>query len=146
MRKLMIWHFLLKHVKENCAGYSVTLSHWNSKWITTFAKISSNMQTQKRIAVIECDFNSFKLKLDNFIFNNVIECIESNSTIMAQSCVLMSEKKCSKQFTTNQGLGGHQNYHIIKKNKQKKKQPLHILAPFPPFSTTHLQHSNPIIS
>ena len=54
-------------------------------------------------------------------------------------------RKCSKQFSTRQGLGGHQNSHIIKKNKQKKKpttdlrsfsaqQPLRA-----PLSTTQLQ-------
>ena len=35
------------------------------------------------------NFNSLELELDNYIIDNVIECIESNSTIMAQSCVLM---------------------------------------------------------
>ena len=59
---------------------------------------------------------------------------------------MYSCRNCSKQFSTKQGLGGHQNSHIIKKNKQKKKQPLCILAPRPPFSTTHLQHSPPIIA
>lgn len=54
-------------------------------------------------------------------------------------------RKCSKQFSTKQGLGGHQNSHIIKKKKQKKK-PTTNLRSFsahqplrPPLSTTDLQ-------
>ena len=90
MSKLMLWHLLLKHVKENGTRYSVTLTHWNSRWITASAKLSSERTELKReLQSLERDFNSLELELDNCIFDNVMECTESNSTVMARSCVLM---------------------------------------------------------